>query len=280
MKNFFLCSFASDDLYRSKTRFIKQASEMNIYEDIKVFKFADLNKDKKEQINLFLNKGNKRLFGYACWKPDIVLSYLDKLPENSILQYSDIGCVFNPRGKSRLRQYVEITEDMEILTFSYSQPDNDFNQNFKYQIYKEYQYTKADLSSYLGIHDDSQILKTEQIWSGTMFFKNNLFTKKILNEWSAICKINDLIDDSNSKIINDKDFIEHRHDQSAFSLICKKNNIFHLSVSECEWAEFQNNRTWVHLKNYPILAMRDKKKNFFKRFISRQKKNINRLFKI
>ena len=280
MKNFFLCSFASDDLYRSKTRFIKQASEMNIYEDIKVFKYADLNKDKKEQINLFLNKGNKRLFGYACWKPDIILSYLNKLPENSILQYSDIGCVFNPRGKSRLRQYVEITEDKEILTFSYSQPDYDFNQNFKYQIYKEYQYTKADLSSYLDIHANSQILMTEQIWSGTMFFKNNMFTKKILNEWSAICKINDLIDDSNSKIINDKDFIEHRHDQSAFSLICKKNNIFHLSVSECEWAEFQNNRTWMHLKNYPILAMRDKKKNFFKRFISRQKKNINRLFKI
>ena len=267
MKNFFLCSFASDDLYRSKTRFIKQASEMNIYEDIKVFKHADLNKDKKEQINLFLNKGNKRLFGYACWKPDIIFSYLNKLPENSILQYSDIGCVFNPRGKSRLRQYVEITEDKEILTFSYSQPDYDFNQNFKYQIYKEYQYTKADLSSYLGVHDNSQILKTEQIWSGTMFFKNNLFTKKILSEWNAICKINDLIDDSNSKIINDKDFIEHRHDQSAFSLICKKNSIFHLSVSECEWAEFQNNRTWMHLKNYPILAMRDKKKNFFKRFI-------------
>ena len=280
MKNFFLCSFASDDLYRSKTRFIKQASEMNIYEDIKVFKYADLNKDKKEQINLFLKKGNKRLFGYACWKPDIILSYLNKLPENSILQYSDIGCVFNPRGKSRLRQYVEITEDKEILTFSYSQPDYDFNQNFKYQIYKEYQYTKADLSSYLDIHANSQILMTEQIWSGTMFFKNNMFTKKILNEWSAICKINDLIDDSNSKIINDKDFIEHRHDQSAFSLICKKNSIFHLSVSECEWAEFQNNRTWMHLKNYPILAMRDKKKNFFKRFISRQKKNINRLFKI
>ena len=33
------------------------------------------------KLTLFLNKGNKRLFGYACWKPDIILSYLNKLPE-------------------------------------------------------------------------------------------------------------------------------------------------------------------------------------------------------
>ena len=280
MKNFFLCSFASDDLHRSKIRFVKQASEMNIYDDIKVFHFDDLTEGKKKQINFFLDKRNKRLFGYACWKSEIILSYLSKIPENAILQYSDIGCVFNPRGINRLIKYTEITDDKEILTFNYSQPNHYFNQNFKYQVYKEYQYTKADLWKYLGIDSDSQILKTEQVWSGVMFFKNNMFTKKILNEWNDICKINNLIDDSDSVIKNHKDFVEHRHDQSVFSLICKKNNIFHLSASECEWAEFQNKKTWIHLKDYPILAMRDKKLNFLRRFISRQKKNIKRLFKI
>ena len=132
----------------------------------------------------------------------------------------------------------------------------------------------------MSIDDDSQILKTEQVCSGIMFFKNNLFTKKILNKWNDICKINNLIDDSISIRKNHKDFIEHRHDQSIFSLICKKNDIFHLSASECEWAEFQNKRTWIHLNHYPILAMRDKKLNFLRRFILRQKKNIKRLFKI
>ena len=38
-----------------------------------------------------------------------------------------------------------------------------------------------------------------------------------------------------------------RHDQSAFSLICKKNKIFSLSASECEWAELNGRKTWEHL---------------------------------
>ena len=48
MKKIFLCSFASDDLQRSKMRFTKQASEMNIYDDIKVFHFDDLTEEKKK----------------------------------------------------------------------------------------------------------------------------------------------------------------------------------------------------------------------------------------
>ena len=61
--------------------------------------------------------------------------------------------------------------------------------------------------------------------------------------------------------------------------MCKKEKIYNLSASECEWAEFENKRTWKHLKNYPILAKRDKKFNFIKRFINRQKKNIKKLYK-
>ena len=52
-----------------------------------------------------------------------------------------------------------------------------------------------------------------------------------------------------------------------------------LSASECEWGEDNKGRTWEHLKNFPILAKRDKKYNFLKRFINRQKKNFKRIFK-
>ena len=87
-----------------------------------------------------------------------------------------------------------------------------------------------------------------------------------------------LIDDSDSIEKNHENFIEHRHDQSIFSLICKREKVYFLSASECEWAEIKNKRTWKHLENYPILAKRDKKFNFFKRFIIRQKKNIKTHF--
>ena len=232
-----------------------------------------------EIVKFLLDKGKKRLFGYASWKAEIILSYLNKIPENSILQYSDIGCVFNPNGLARLKEYIQITDKKNILAFKYTNPNFNIKEKYKFQIHYENQYTKADAWKYFDIDDSSDFLKTEQIWSGTIFFKKNIYVKEILNNWKKACSVNSLIDDSSSIKKNHPNFIEHRHDQSMFSLICKKENIFCLSASECEWAEFENKRIWSHLKNYPVLAKRDKKFNFIKRFINRQKKNIARFLK-
>lgn len=279
MPKVYLCSFASPDLRLSVNRFTRQSYELNFYDEIKVFGWKDLGPEKQEQIKSIFNKGQKRLFGFASWKPEIILSYLNKIPENSILQYSDIGCHFNINGKERLREYIEITDKKNILAFKYSDPNFDIKNKYKFQIYCENQYTKADAWEYFNIKGGSDMLKSEQIWSGTFFLKNNSYVKEILNNWKKACNITSLIDDSLSIKQNHPNFIEHRHDQSMLSLIFKKDNIFCLSASECEWAEFENKRIWTHLYNYPILAKRDKKFNFIKRFINRQKKNLTRIFK-
>ena len=275
----YLCSFASPDLKLSVNRFIKQAHELKFYDEVKVFDWQDLSLEKKKQMKSIFNKGQKRLYGYGSWKAEIILTYLEKIPKNSILQYSDIGCVFNPNGREKLKEYIQITDKENLLAFKYSDPKFNIKDKYKFQIYYENQYTKADAWKYFNIDDNSDFLKTEQVWSGTMFFKNNIFTKKILNNWKKALNETNLIDDSPSAKQNHPNFIEHRHDQSMLSLICKKENIFCLSASECEWAEFENKRMWSHLKGYPILAKRDKKFNIIKRFINRQKKNIARFLK-
>ena len=142
----------------------------------------------------------------------------------------------------------------------------------------ENEYTKSDLFNFFNLDLNSPILDSQQVWSGTMFFKNNLKTKIFLRKWLEICNINHLVDDSSSKSNNHDNFIEHRHDQSVFSILCKINNVYLLSASECEWAEDENGRYWEHLKNFPILAKRDKRFNMFKRFFLRQFRNFNRIF--
>ena len=275
----YLCSFASPDLKLSVNRFIKQAHELKFYDEVKVFDWQDLSLEKKKQMKSIFNKGQKRLYGYGSWKAEIILTYLEKIPKNSILQYSDIGCVFNPNGREKLKEYIQITDKENLLAFKYSDPKFNIKDKYKFQIYYENQYTKADAWKYFNIDDNSDFLKTEQVWSGTMFFKNNIYTKEILNNWKKALNVTNLIDDTRSIKKNHPNFIEHRHDQSMLSLICKKENIFCLSASECEWAEFENKRMWSHLKGYPILAKRDKKFNIIKRFINRQKKNIARFLK-
>ena len=117
MTKVYLCSFASPDLKISVNRFIKQSKALNFNKEIKVFGWNDLSKNRQKQIESFFKKGQKRLFGYACWKPEIILSYLNEIPENSILQYSDIGCSFNFKGINRLKDYIKITEENDILVF-------------------------------------------------------------------------------------------------------------------------------------------------------------------
>ena len=280
MTKVFLCSFASPDLNLSVRRFTNQARDLKFYEDVKIFGKKELSNEIKNQINYFYKQKKIRLYGYACWKAFIIKKYLKTLPENSILQYSDIGCHFNPKGLDRLKDYIELANKYNLLTFQYKLPNWKIYSDYKFQQYFEYEYTKADAWNNLEIIDKSNILKSEQIWSGNIFFKNNSFSNMILNKWEEILKVNSLIDDSFSKLNNHPSFIEHRHDQSIFSLICKKHNVFSLSASECEWAEYKMKKTWNHLKHYPILAKRDKTYGLFKRFFNRQQKNLKRLFKI
>ncbi len=276
MSELFLCSFASPDLKKSSERFITQSKKINLYKKVKVFGFSDLSEKKKKQINSFKKK---RLFGYACWKPEIILNFLNEIPQDSILQYSDVGCHLNYNGAQRLNFYKEETLKNDYLVFKYTEPDFKIDKELKYQIYYEYEYTKEDLFKHFKISSNSKIRNSEQIWSGSMFFKNNSKTINFLNSWLKVCEINNLIDDSPSLEKNNSAFIEHRHDQSVFSILCKINNYKTLSVSECEWAEDNNGRYWKHLDNFPILAKRDKEYNLIKRFLNRQIKNIKRILK-
>ena len=273
MSKLYLCSFASPELKRSVYRFKQQSKEMDIYRDIKVYGFNDLSDEKKKQIKSFKIK---RLYGYASWKPEIILDCIEKIPENSILQYSDIGCHLNINGIQRLKEYIDISKKKGILGFQYKIPNFKFKKKLKFQVYLEKQYTKSDLFKFFNIELSSPIVDSEQVWSGTMFLKNDLKTKIFLRKWLEICEINHLVDDSPSKNKNHNDFIEHRHDQSIFSILCKINDIFLLSVSECEWAEDESGRYWKHLDNFPILAKRDKRFNIFRRFFSRQSRNLKR----
>ena len=51
-------------------------------------------------------------------------------------------------------------------------------------------------------------------------------TRELINEWCELSQNYKLIDDSSSKSINLPEFIEHRHDQSIYSLLTKKYNLY------------------------------------------------------
>ncbi|MDA7841011.1 hypothetical protein N9A10_01205, partial [Candidatus Pelagibacter sp.] len=126
--------------------------------------------------------------------------------------------------------------------------------------------------------NNKEIINTPQFWAGSFFIKKTENSLYFMKQWLDIFfKRFDLVDDTNSKKENHTDFIENRHDQSVFSILCKKNFITALSAYECDWALFDNKRTWSHNIDSPILAKRDLKYNILKRFLDRQKKNLKRI---
>ena len=67
-----------------------------------------------------------------------------------------------------------------------------------------------------------------------------------------------LIDDTPSKSKNLKGFIEHRHDQAVFSILCKINSVDTLSAYEYWYpSKSKGKPDWSILKDYPIHAKRD-----------------------
>ena len=280
-KKIILVSFATNDLKRSIRRLKIQAENSKFYGKIKIITPNDLSNEIQNKINILLKRGKKRGYAYWFWKPLILMELLKKINEGDILHYLDVGFHINQTLSKRMSEYVDFISQRNIwlLAFQYQNIDNRFPNKFNYPKREEYKYTKGDLLNYFKVTENKEITHSAQFSAGNFFIKKNSRANNFLLNWIDVFeKKFHLIDDTPSEIENFLNFVENRHDQSVFSILCKLNKVTFLSASECEWAEDKNGRYWEHLKDYPILAKRDKKLNLYKRFISRQGKNIRRMF--
>ena len=274
-----LFAFASSDLKRSANRLKTQAKESKFYDDVRVISFENLDKNTKETIYRFVKKNKKRGFGYWVWKPLIIRNILNQMSYGDVINYMDVGCHILKKNIKKFNNYIRLIEqkDRWLLPFQYHSKLKCNLENINFPIREEQKYTKADLLKHYNFLNDRNIIKSSQYWAGCFFIKKTDESLHFLNEWLEVFYNQfELIDDSPSKIQNLEGFIENRHDQSVFSLLCKKHNLDSISAYECDWAILNNERTWLHNIDSPILAKRDLKYNPFKRFINKQKKNIKR----
>ena len=277
-KKIILFAFGSDDLKKSADRLRSQSIKSKYYDDIKIFNSKNFDENMKKKFTYITTDRNKRGYGYWFWKPLFLQKIMKEINEGDIIHYVDIGCHIQNKN-SRFNEYLELIDKLNIwiLPFQYHLNHVQYPNEISFQNRQEYKYTKADLLHHFGFLNNKNITHTPQYWTGTFFLIKKLKSENFLNEWIDIFeKKFHLIDDSNSKIKNLDGFIENRHDQSVFSLLCKKYNLKSLSAFECEWGEKNNQRTWEHNFNNPILAKRDLKYGLFKRFINRQIRTFKR----
>jgi len=277
-----LLSFASNDLKRSIDRLRKQAIESKFYDEIQIVSVKDLDTEFRLKLKQLMSAGKKKGLGYFFWKPWLLKFFFDKINHGDVINYVDVGFHLVKKNSKRFIEYLNLIneDDRWILPFQYHSNFNYMHKGILFPNRDERKYSKGDLLDYFGYYKDSAVTDSPQYMAGCFFIKKTEESFKFLNEWLDVFnKRFDLADDTPSKIKNLNGFLENRHDQSIFSLLCKKYNLSSLSAYECEWAYLNNERTWIHTKDSPLLAKRDLKYNVFRRFLNRQKKTFNRIIK-
>jgi hypothetical protein len=226
---------------------IQTAREAGWFESITAY---DLNRLAHESPVWFAKhqgfiKANRRGFGYWIWKPEVIRLKLHQVPPDDLVLYLDAGCQINPKGISRFNRYIELAKRSGMLCF-YLNGSN----------YTIGQWTKANLLRHFEIKLGDPILSMPQVEAGVSFYKHSKSTLNLVKLWSDILCLENhhFVDDSPSRAVESQQFIEHRHDQSVFSLIhymyrwgtsIRNENYFPIY--------WKNN---IHPKNFPIAATR------------------------
>lgn len=262
MKKVFL-TFADKRLHRSLARISSEARHLNFYDEIIAADESFLDKDFKKYFSEKLT-GNVRGFGYWCWKPQIIKQVLDNLDDGDILQYTDVGCRLNAQGKTRLMEYFELVskDPIGILAFQNITPSEPLIYDGRKLLdLIDSHWTKGDLIDYFSVRGRPEIIETPTIGAGIFFLRKGADSCALISDWLKVYETQfSLADDSPSKSPNLPGFIENRHDQGIFSLLCKTRGVQTISAYEYWYPKISDLKQadWASLSNMPIHAKRDK----------------------
>lgn len=226
------------------SRIARQAGAMDFFDEIETVTERELDVGYVAAHRQMLRR-DVRGFGYWIWKPYVIWRALNALEEGDELYYVDAGCHLNPRGRTRLGEYAEMLESNPLGLAAFELTPDCSVQRF----------TKMDLLVHMGVADDEDILSHSQICATHVFCVKNEQVMAFLSEWLKICENIHLVDDSPSHLPEPTCFVEHRHDQSVFTLLCLRYGAARLPGRET-WPE-NNTRDWSTMLEYPIWDKRD-----------------------
>ena len=246
--NFLTFGAPTENYHNAADRISRQASKFDVFDKIIKFTETDLENDDEfwTKHKDFINS-NSRGYGYWIWKPYIIKKTLESMNDGDILLYADCGCELNHHGKRKLLEFIELTKHKYIIGINASSTDMN--------------YTKMDLIKHLKMEEDVGLLGNPQMAATTLMMIKNELIMNLINEYYSICSNHyNLIDDTPSIENNFYGFVEHRHDQSVFSLLVKKYNLINYDLDPSYWGcGIDSKQLYLQCgMEYPIWTCRNK----------------------
>lgn len=267
----YLCSFADTRLGISVCRFKQQAEAMNVFDDIFLYSEASLPLDFKEYFKskMYTHHGAvscrpnsgpslntrglapSRGFGYWCWKPKVILMALEQIKFGDMLLYLDIGVEFNITKRNLLLEMLKQANINGIMGLIHEAPNK--------------LYQKGDTLRYFGLDKDEDFLNSWQPVSGVIFIKKTEKNYKIIQEWMKVFYEHwEFVDDETPSSIVNPYFVRNLHDQSIWSILCKKYDIKSFPL---EYYSDRTNKALLYNRNKTYLSNDVKKVELFNNII-------------
>ena len=154
---------------------------------------------------------SKRGVGYWLWKAYFIDKILRQISDKDILFYADAGSIFIRRMEP-IFQAVS-SDDCGIVAFKLAGG------------HLEKHYTRRDVLNHMNMNSP-EYKDTPQRTASFMCFRGTNKAKEIVSEYLSLCCNPKLImDGNNNDGWHEPGFVEHRHDQSIWSLLTKKHSI-------------------------------------------------------
>lgn len=261
-------SFAATNMAPSLRRIGKEAQQSGFFDKIHLYNEKKLDRNFRHSHSQYF-KDYPRGYGYWIWKSYLISKImLEKMHQGDILVYLDAGCEVHASGRKRWEEYKEILNHHSMLVFVQ-------------ESQQEIRWTKYDLLAHFLMADNDVVKYSPQFLGGVQIMKKDDFTMQFVSDWYNTSEEyrTTLLCDAPSRHPEFPEFRENRHDQSIFSLLCKKRDplllqshegehIRALSVSET----YSRDPEWKDMDVYPFWAKRNKEiaePNIFQRIVRR-----------
>jgi hypothetical protein len=233
-----LITFADGIVYTSN-RIVSEATESGFFKHVKAYSPVDFDPEFKLKHNDFIMK-NKRGYGYWLWKSYFILKSMSELEDNDFLIWSDSGTTINYKSYERMRELYSLLETNDMIAFQNGYHELNWNKEDTIQdVLDTVNKSKYDL-------DMSIEQYPEQRSGAVIMMKKTSNIMNMIHLWYELCSNYHLLDDSPSILPNSQNFIEHRHDQSIFSLLSRftPKVVIEEEVEQAELHLFDNDKVF------------------------------------
>lgn len=230
-----LAAYGDYNYYKKKELLRQQAIDSLFFDKIHLFSPTDI--DPVFKFRIYDPIKYYRGGGYWIWKPYFVKKVMDNIAYGDVLIYSDSGCEINKDGRQRFKEYIELLITSQTGTLDFRLP------------HKEYKYTKQEVFDYYNCN--TEIIDSNQLHSTVLLLKKCSHTIRLVNEWYIASVKYPFLFTDETRVMQRPVFLEHRHDQSLFSVIRK---IYGATIIHDETGYYDHETGHA----YPFWAMRIK----------------------